>query len=104
MEEPAMPGCSWTGAIGGQTSQGGGGRVTVAAHVGWTGLRLGRQVNQGMEELREAPAAEEVAVWRSRPCRAAVGSGPLAGGLHRAEAGGCRQAGGRGWMMGQRRR
>jgi hypothetical protein len=27
MEEPATPGCSWTMAVGGRTSQGGGGRV-----------------------------------------------------------------------------
>jgi hypothetical protein len=29
MEEPATPGCSWTGAVGGQTSQGRGGRVST---------------------------------------------------------------------------
>jgi hypothetical protein len=28
-----------------------------------------------VEELREAPAAEEVAAWRSQPCQAVVGLG-----------------------------
>jgi hypothetical protein len=27
VEEPATPGCSWTGAVGGRISQGGGGQV-----------------------------------------------------------------------------
>jgi hypothetical protein len=46
---------------------------------GVSGSTPGRQDGRGVEELREAPAAEEVAAWRSR------------------------WAGGRGWMMGQRR-
>jgi hypothetical protein len=41
-----------------------------------------------MEELREALATEEEAMWRSWQQWAEGGPGPLAGGLHRAEAGG----------------
>jgi hypothetical protein len=33
MEETATPGCSWTEAVGGWTSQGGGGRVPVGWRV-----------------------------------------------------------------------
>jgi hypothetical protein len=29
VEEPATPGCSWTGAVGGRSSQGGGRRVSA---------------------------------------------------------------------------
>jgi hypothetical protein len=35
VEEPATPGCNWTGAVGGRTSQGGCGQVpTARAGVG----------------------------------------------------------------------
>jgi hypothetical protein len=50
-------------------------------------------------------AAEEAAAWRSRPRRAAIGPGLLAGGLHRADVGECRRVGWcRCWMMGRRQR
>jgi hypothetical protein len=44
------------------------------------GSTPGRQDDRGVEELGEAPTVEEAAAWRSR------------------------RAGGRGWMMGRRRR
>jgi hypothetical protein len=64
-------------------------------HVGLTGPGLGWQDGRGMEELGEASAAEEAAVWRSQPCRAAGGlvvgcQGPSG----RAR---CRRTGGRAW-------
>jgi hypothetical protein len=52
------------------------------------GLGLGRQDDQGVEELGEALAAEEALAWRSQPRRAAVGPGPLVGGGGRVPAGG----------------
>jgi hypothetical protein len=36
-------------------------------------------------ELGEAPAEEEVAAWRSQPRQPTVGSGSLAGGLHKVK-------------------
>jgi hypothetical protein len=52
------------------------------------GRKAATAVGGGVEELGEAPAAEETAAWRSRPRWAAIGPGPL------VEAGGCRRAGG----------
>jgi hypothetical protein len=63
--------------------------------VAWRSRPRRAVVGGGVEELGEALTAEEAAAWRSQPCRAAVGPGLLAGGLHRAEEGGCRR-----WMMG----
>jgi hypothetical protein len=63
--------------------------------AGATG-RPGRGGAQGGASYRGGGTMEEPAT------PAAVGPGLLAGGLHRAEAGGCRRAGGCwSWMMGR---
>jgi hypothetical protein len=64
------------------------GRGVEAAARRLDRTRAGATGWPGREELREAPTAEEAMMWRSQPRRAVGGSGPLAGRLDRAEAGG----------------